>query len=143
MLKQYVEHYCDRPRVQFFAMRPAQYEFADLLPHYRDTRLLAEWLTTSGSIGDVGDQYALVFQDGSRASGQVLAVTGWEVQLSWAEVSGVLGLKGFAMGPAGRAICIQGSSWGLTRERAADLERGFTSALDRLAGVLEAARLRA
>lgn len=142
MLKQYVEQYFGRPRVQFFAMRPAQYEFADLLPHYRDATLLAEWLTTSGAVGNTGDQYALALQDGGRASGEVLAVTGWEVQLSWTEIAGVLALKGFAMGPS-RAICIHGSSWSLTPEQAGDLEKGFGAALDRLAGVLEAAHLRA
>jgi uncharacterized protein YndB with AHSA1/START domain len=137
MLKQYVEHYFGRPRVQFFVMRPAQYEFAELLPHYRDARLLAEWLTSSGAIGNTGEMYAMALQDGSRATGQVLAVTGWEVQLSWNEIAGVLALKAFAMGPGRRAICIHGSSWTLTPEKAADLERWFGAALDRLAGVLQ------
>lgn len=139
MLKQYAEQYFGRPRVQFFAMRPAQYEFADLLSHYRDANLLAEWLTSSGAIGNTGDRYALVLQDGGRVSGEVLAVTGWEVQLSWNEIAGVLALKGFAMGPGRRAISIHGSSWSLTPERAADLERDFGAALDRLADVLSSA----
>jgi uncharacterized protein YndB with AHSA1/START domain len=136
MLKQYVEHYFGRPRVQFFAMRPAQYEFADLLPHYREANLLAEWLTSSGAIGNTGDRYALVLQDDGPASGEVLAVTGWEVQLSWTEIAGIVALKGFAMGPGRRAICIHGSSWSLTAERAAYLEKAFSAALDRLAHVL-------
>ncbi len=125
-------------------MRPAQYQFADLLPHYRDANLLAEWLTSSGAIGSSGDRYALVLRDDGHASGEVLAVTGWEVQLSWTEIAGVVALKGFAMGPGRRAICIHGSSWSLTPEKAAELEHAFGAALDRLAGVLEsAARLRA
>ena len=67
----------------------------------------------------------------------MLAVTGWEVQLSWDEIAGALALKGFGIGEGRRAISIHGSGWGLSAERAAALEAFFADALGRLATVLD------
>jgi uncharacterized protein YndB with AHSA1/START domain len=140
LLKLYAEQYYGRARSQFFAMRPARYEFRELLPFYREAGALARWLTVKGAIGDPGEPFALILTDGERLSGDVLAVTGWEVQLSWKEIDGCLALKGFALGPAGLAICIHGSAWGLRPERALALETRFAAALDRLAAALDETR---
>jgi uncharacterized protein YndB with AHSA1/START domain len=139
MLKLYAERYFGKPRAQFFAMRPARYEFNELLPYYREPAALGSWLTISGSIGDEGSPYKLLLRDGGAASGEVLAVTGWEVGLSWSEIDGYLGLKGFAI-PGGRAIAIHGCGWGLSESAAAELERKFDTALTRLAGAFTAPR---
>jgi uncharacterized protein YndB with AHSA1/START domain len=77
---------------------------------------------------------------GSRMSGTVLAVTGWEVQLSWDEIDGAVALKGFGMGGGRRAVCVHGSSWSLSAAQAAALEQQFGEALDRLATGLAEAR---
>jgi hypothetical protein len=132
LLKLYAERYFGKDRAQFFAMRPGSYDYPDLLRAYRDPVRLASWLTTDGAVGNVGEPYALTLRDGQRASGRVLAVTGWEVQLSWDEIDGALALKGFGIGGGRRAICVHGSGWGLPPDRAAQLEQLFGDALDRL-----------
>lgn len=132
-LKLYVERFFGHPRSQFFAMQPATFEYAELLPFYRDPSRLALWLTENGSVGSEGEPYGLTLRGGMRATGEVLAVTGWEVQLSWKEISGTLALKGFAMGPGARAICIHGSGWGMDAAGARGLEKYFGEALERLA----------
>lgn len=137
ILKLYAERYFGTPRAQFFAMRPAAYEVADLLPYYRDSKLLGSWLTIAGAIGEEASSYELTLRDGGTASGQVIAVTGWEVGLSWREIDGYLGLKGFAI-PGGRAVAIHGCSWGLSESAAAALEPRFEAALGRLTSLLAA-----
>jgi uncharacterized protein YndB with AHSA1/START domain len=137
-LKLYVEHHFGQRRTQFFAMRPATFEYRELLPFYQRSDLLSRWLTREGVIGGAGDRVALVLQDGTRASGEVLAVSGWEVLMSWNEIAGALALKGFSMGPGVRAVCLHGMGWGLPADKAAELERTCESALTRLADLLSA-----
>ena len=43
---------------QFFAMRPATYEYRDLLTFYTVAERLASWLTKNGAIGEAGQRYA-------------------------------------------------------------------------------------
>lgn len=136
VLKQYAERHFARSRSQFFAMRPAAFEYGDLLPHFRDPGRLQAWLTSQGHVGEPGEPGSLALRDGPRVSGTVLAVTAWEVLLSWDEIDGVLALKGFGLGGGRRAICVHGSGWGLSHERAAALEVTFGAALDRLRLVL-------
>jgi uncharacterized protein YndB with AHSA1/START domain len=140
LLKLYVERYYGRARSQFFAMRPAQYSYRDLLRLYREEDELSRWLTTAGRVGESGRPYELALREGGLATGEVLAVTGWEVLLSWNEIEGALALKGFSLGQAGRAICIHGSSWGLPAHSAAEFETKFSPALERLAAALEHVR---
>lgn len=139
-LKQYVERHYGRPRSQFFAMRPAAFDYRDLSPYYRTREGLRAWLTRDGHAGDPGEPCALVLHDGSTLTGTVLAATGWEVLMSWDEIDGVLALKAFGLGGGRRAICVHGTGWGLAPERAATLESAFEPALDRLSGVLDASR---
>jgi uncharacterized protein YndB with AHSA1/START domain len=139
-LKLYAERYFGRPRAQFFAMRPAQYEYSELLPFYQRPTLLKQWLGRDGEIGQVGDPYQLVLEGGTMASGDVLAVTGWEVLLSWDQIGGALALKGFGMGSGQRAIAAHGMGWELAPEKAAALEQHFQAALEKLASALDANR---
>ncbi len=141
MLKLYAERHYGRERHQFFAMRPAAYEYRDLISFYSAPERLAAWLTKSGAIGEAGQRYALELRNGVRASGEVLAVTGWEVQLSWDEIEGALALKGFGIGQGRRAVSIHGSGWGLSAERAAALEVFVADALGRLATILDDSRI--
>lgn len=136
VLKEYAERHYGQPRTQFFAMRPASFEYADLRAYFREPASLARWLTSSGGIGDPGARHELTLQDGTRVDGEVLAVTAWEVLVSWTAIQGVLALKAFSMGPGRRALCVHGSGWDLTPARAAALEADFGAALDRLAGIL-------
>jgi uncharacterized protein YndB with AHSA1/START domain len=138
-LKLYVERFYGRARSQFFAVQPVAFDYHDLMPYYRQADLLRTWLTTDGSIGQAGSRYDLVLQDGIRASGEVLTVTGWEVLLSWNEIDGALALKGFSIGPDTRAICVHGMGWGLPQQKAAEFEMRFQGALERLARALKPA----
>jgi hypothetical protein len=78
-----------------------------------------------------------VLRNGDRVTGEVLARSGWEVQLSWDEIEGALALKGFGIGNGRRAVSVHGSGWGLSADRAALLETFFTEALERLGSVLD------
>ena len=137
MLKLYAERHYGCDRNQFFAMRPAAFEYGDLIAFYKTPERLASWLTNRGRIGEAGERYSLELRNGERATGEILAVTGWEVQLSWDEIEGALALKGFGMGGGRRAVCIHGSGWGLSAERATGLEGFFAEALERLVAVLD------
>jgi len=136
VLKHYLERHFGEERAQFLAMRPAQFSYEQLAPYYRDARLLAEWLGTSGGIGEVGDAVALKLHDGESLTGRVLARTGWEVAVSWEEVNGTLELKGFSMGPGKRTLGLRGFGWGMDPERAKAVEPRLAAALDRLAARL-------
>jgi uncharacterized protein YndB with AHSA1/START domain len=138
-LKLYAERYFGRDRAQFFAMRPAGFEYAELLPFYQRSDLLSQWLTRTGKLGNAGDRYDLVLQDGTEATGEVLAVSGWEVLVSWEQISGALALKGFSIGPRQRAIAVHGMSWDMRQENASELEQRFHAALERLARSLDRA----
>lgn len=136
VLQEYAERHYGQPRAQFFARRPAAFAYGDLRAYFRDADGLRAWLTRDGHVGEPGEPCALVLQDGQRLSGRVLAVTGWEVLLSWDEIGGVVALKAFSLGGGRRAICVHGSGWDLPPARGAALEGAFGAALDRLAEVL-------
>ena len=133
ILRHYLEHHFGRPRTNYFVMRPASYEFAQLDALYRSEAGLSKWLTRSGRTGEVGDEVALELRDGGRVTGEVLAWTGRECAVSWREIAGVLELKAFPMGPRGRAIALRGSSWSDAAPAEAEVEAWMSAALDRLA----------
>lgn len=132
----YVEHHFGEAKQDFFLHRPAHYEYADLMPYYREADRLAEWLTTSGSIGNVGDSYELQLQDGTMMRGEVLTITGQEVAVSWPEMRGVFELKAFPLGKGQRALSVAATTWGLSSDRFIELEAIFSVALDRLSVVM-------
>lgn len=138
LLKHYLENYYGTARSTFFAMRPAEFSFEQVLPFHRTAAGLKKWLTTAGEYGDVGEAFSLQLREGGNACGRVLAKTKRETTLSWDEIRGVIELKAFSMGPQ-RVLCVRGCGWGMTASRAKELEAQMERALERLANALKAA----
>ncbi len=134
VLKHYLENYFGRSRHHALVMLPAEYSFSQLSPFYRDERSLARWLTRAGGIGDPGTGYQLTLANGDKLSGEVLADTGTEVQLSWPEIEGAVALKAFSMGPQ-KMLCIDVLAWG-GKVRLDEIERTMASSLERLKSTL-------
>ena len=137
VLKHYLENYFGKQRSSFLAMRPAVYVNEELLPFQRTADGLARWLTTTGSIGAVGDSVALALRGGGTVNGKVLALTKSETEFSWTEERAILGLKAFPMGPQ-KMIGVHGCGWGMSPERAKQLEQQMERALESLAQALGA-----
>ena len=135
LLKHYLENYFGVSRASFLVMRPAEFSFEQLLPLHRTEAGLKKWLTKSGGFGDAGENFALELQEGGRASGRVLARSKRETTLGWDEIHAVLELKAFSMGPQ-KMLCVRACGWGLSAERARELEAQMERALERLAAVL-------
>src|SRR5262249_18920512 len=134
-LKQYLENYFGKSRSSFFALRPAVFTIEQLLPLHRTADGLAKWLTTAGEIGAVAEPIKLALRGGGTINGRVLAITKSETQVSWTEVQGVLGLKSFHMGPQ-HMLAIHGCGWGMTPERAKEIEQQMERALESLSQAL-------
>ena len=135
LLKHYLENYFGISRASFLVMRPAEFSFEQVVPLHRTAAGLKKWLTKSGDYGEVGKSYSLELQEGGKASGRVLAKTTRETTLSWDEIHGVLELKAFSMGPQ-KILCVRGCGWGLSPEKAKELEGQMERAVDRLASAL-------
>ncbi len=133
ILKHYLENYAGRPKQALLVMEPAAYEYARLLPFYATEEGLDRWLTTSASIGGVGESCALRLPGGRSLTGRVISKTGWEVALSCEEVDGVLELKGFRAGP-GRVVAARLLSWGAPLSP--EWEESLQAALQRLSAAL-------
>jgi hypothetical protein len=116
-------------------LRPAAFAFADLAPYFHDADGLASWLTTAGRIGAAGDRCALELRDGGRLTGEVLASTALpEVTVSWDELDAVLELKAISAGPGRPPLLgVRVTGWRWSPDRAADVERCVTAAVERLA----------
>jgi uncharacterized protein YndB with AHSA1/START domain len=136
LLRHYVERYFGRRRTHYFVMRPAAFTFDRLEPWFRSEQGLADWLTRSGTVGEVGERVALELRTGDRITGEVLAWSGREAAVSWSEAEGALELKAFPMGGSGNAIALRACSWSATPPPVADVEAWMTEALDRLAARL-------
>jgi uncharacterized protein YndB with AHSA1/START domain len=137
LLKHYLENYFGTSRASFLVMRPAEFSFDQAVQLQRTAAGLKKWLTKSGDYGQVGETFSLELQDSGKASGRVLAKTKRETTLSWAEIHGVLELKAFSMGPQ-KFLCVRGCGWGLSAEKAKELEGQMERAVERLASALAA-----
>jgi uncharacterized protein YndB with AHSA1/START domain len=135
LLKHYLENYFGTPRASFLVMRPAEFSFDQAVQFQRTAAGLKQWLTKSGVYGEVGESFALELQEGGNASGRVLAKTKRETTLGWDEIHGVLELKAFSMGPQ-KMLCVRGCGWGLSAEKAKELEGQMERAVERLASAL-------
>jgi hypothetical protein len=118
-------------------LRPASFTGTKLRESFLEGPKLAQWLTTSGAIGKVGDPCQLALRDAGKLTGNVLAITAREVSVSWNEIGGTLELKGFSMGPQ-RMVGIRIISWKLDSSRAKELEKQMEPAVERLAGLFSA-----
>lgn len=139
LLKHYLENYFGTSRASFLVMRPAEFSFERVVELQRTPAGLKKWLTKSGDYGEVGESFSLELQGGGKASGSVLARTKRETALGWDEIHGVLELKAFSMGPQ-RMLCVRGCGWGLSAEKAKELEGQMERAVERLATALAANR---
>jgi hypothetical protein len=134
VLKHYLENYFGRPRYHALVMLPAEYTASQLRPFYRQERNLAMWLSRAGGIRDPGTRYELELMDGDKMSGEVLADTGTEVQLSWTEIEGAVALKAFSMGSQ-KMLCLDVLTWG-GKDRLDEIEQTMASSLERLKSAL-------
>jgi uncharacterized protein YndB with AHSA1/START domain len=137
LLKHYLDNYFGSSRSSFLVMRPAEFSFEQVVPLYRTGAGLRKWLTKSGDYGEVGERFALDLQEAGKASGRVLAKTKRETALGWDEIRGALELKAFSMGPQ-KILCVHGCGWGLSAEKARELEGQMGRAVDRLLSALAA-----
>lgn len=137
ILKHYLENYFGRSKSTIMILRPASFTDAELLKCFLEGPKLAEWLTTSGSIGKVGDPCELRLRDAGKLMGHVLAITAREVTVSWSEIGGTLELKGFFMGPQ-RLLGVRIMSWRLDSSKAKKLEAQMLPAVERLAALFPA-----
>jgi uncharacterized protein YndB with AHSA1/START domain len=139
LLKHYLDKYFSTSRNSFFVMLPAEFSFEQLVPLHRTEAGLKKWLTKSGEYGEVGERFSLELQEGGQASGHVLAKSNRETTLSWDEIHGVLELKAFSMGPQ-KILCVRGCGWGLSAEKAKEIEAHVERAVRRLAAALAASK---
>jgi uncharacterized protein YndB with AHSA1/START domain len=139
LLKHYLDNYFGISRSSFLVMRPAEFSFEQVVPLHRTAAGLRKWLTNSGGYGEVGESFSLELREGGKASGRVLAKTNRETTLGWDEIRGVLELKAFSMGPQ-KMLCVRGCGWGLSAEKAKELEEQMERAVEKLAIVLSTNR---
>lgn len=132
VLRHYVEHQFGKPRTGFLVMRPAAFEYARALGYFTEPDRLARWLTTEGGVGPEGSPVRLSLRGGRTLTGEVLVATERELTLTWKEINGVLELKAFAAGPAGRMLCVRGCGWELPREAARAIQGSLEASLNRL-----------
>jgi len=132
ILKHYLENHFARSKTMILVLRPASFNYEQLREYFLDESRLAHWLTTSGSIGKVGDSCELKLLDDGTLHGQVLGVTRREVTVSWKEIGGTLELKGFSIGPQ-RLLGVRIFSWRLNASEAKKIENQIEAAVDRLA----------
>lgn len=117
----------------------AEFSFEQVVELQRSGAGLRKWLTKSGEYGEAGESFSLELHEGGRASGRVLARTKRETALGWDEIHGVLELKAFSMGPQ-KFLCVRGCGWGLSAEKAKELEGQMERAVERLANTLTKGR---
>jgi uncharacterized protein YndB with AHSA1/START domain len=135
LLKHYLENYFGISRSSFLAMKSAEFSFDQIVPLHRTAAGLQKWLTKSGEYSEVGESFSLELQEGGKASGRVLAKTKRGTALSWNEIRGLLELKAFSMGPQ-KMLCVRGCGWGLSAEKAKELEAQMERAIERLAALM-------
>jgi uncharacterized protein YndB with AHSA1/START domain len=131
ILKHYLENHFARSKTTIFVLRSASFNYDQLRGYFLDETKLGRWLTTSGSIGKVGDSCELKLRDDGTLHGQVLAVTQREVTVSWKEIGGTLELKAFAMGSQ-RMLGVRVFSWRLNESETKEIESQIEAAVDRL-----------
>lgn len=142
-LKHQLERYPGRTRVHHFVMRPAGFEYDDLVPLFTTAEGLGRWLAPEAEVepspAELGSRVR-VPADGELPGlrGEVLARTPWEALLSWPELDAVLGLKGFRMGE-GRAVALDFSAWpedGAEGEVSDEVRAVLDRAVERLAAAV-------
>lgn len=140
LLRHYLERHFGRPKRSALVLRPASFEFSEILPWFTEEAKLARWITRSGGIGAPGTPVHLVLAGGDVVRGSVLEVTRQEAVVSWDDAGLALELKAFAMGPGSRMVGIRATGWGVSDEQMRALEDQLDEAVGRLASALRASR---
>ena len=135
LLGHYLEHHFGTPKRTVLVMRPATFEYANVLPWFTEEAKLAQWLTRSGAIGAPGETAELILRNGDVVRGQVLDATNREVAVSWPDANMALELKAFSMGPT-RMLAVRATGWGVSAERMQALEGALNQALARLVSAI-------
>ncbi len=136
VLKLYVEKYFGRPRSTFFALLAAPFGYEQIKPHFTEADKIEQWLGTDVTFGEQGQPYKLTLDDGQTMSGTVLCLTTHEAVLSWDQLDGYLELKAIPVEPGKKAICLRGGGYGLSAEKAQEVEKMLESACIRLFALL-------
>ena len=142
VLKLYVERYFRRSRRSFMAVARAGFTFAEVLATYTTVEGLCQWLADEvqewPATDPVGKPYRLRTLNGQSMSGYVMAISAHEACLSWNEIDGFLELKSFSLGPGNQMLCLRGSGYGMTAEKAEQVENDLKPFLLNLADYLDA-----
>lgn len=143
-LKHQLERYPGRSRLHHFAMRPARFEYEDVVPLFTTPEGLGRWLAPGAELSpapaEPGSRVKVPASEELPAGlrGEVLARTPWEVLLSWPELDAVLGLKAFKMGED-RAVALDLSAWpdeGAETGVGEDVRAALDRAVERLAATV-------
>lgn len=137
VLKLYVERYFRQPRRSFMVVARATFTFAEIVAAYSTREGLERWLADEVAEWK-GDSFKFRQADGTTMSGRVLTITESEALISWDEIHGFLELKSFSSGPGNQMICLRGSGYKLSAERAEELEASLKPRVIALADLLEA-----
>lgn len=142
ILKLYVENYFRKSRSGFMVVARAAFTFPEIVAAYASGAGLKTWLAEE--IEDwpegpalQGHPYRLRTVWGETMSGRVMTVTQHEACLSWQEIDGFLELKSFSLGPGNQMLCLRGSGYGMSPERAAEWEERLKAPLIALADFLD------
>lgn len=140
VLKNYVENHFGKDRSTFFAMLPAQFEFATLLKLLTTADGLNQWLhLESAPPTKVGDRIRFRLDAGYTISGQVLALTHHEMSLSWEEIEGYLEIKSFPTSGDNKGLCLRGATYASGKHSADEIEVAIKDTLVKLFAALSSA----
>lgn len=135
-LRHWLESRPPGARVSHFAMAPARFEYAAVQPAFVTAEGLESWLVRSARLSGPelaeGAGVDLRFGDGTSSSGTVAARSPREVLLTWPERRGLLALKCFPAGPAGRFLGLHFTGWGTSEAELAGVRGLLEAALERL-----------
>lgn len=137
VLKNYVENHFGKNRETFFAMLPAQFDFDTLRSLFTTVDGWGKWLDLeSAPPQKPGEEYALKFDSGQRASGKVLALTHHEICMAWDEIDGYWEIKSFPTGGDNKGLCIRGGTYSASAHSVEEIEAEIKNALVRLFAAL-------
>jgi uncharacterized protein YndB with AHSA1/START domain len=134
LLKTYVEDHFGEARRTLLVLHKAAFHFEDVLPFFDSGAGLQTWLARSAELN--GNSLRLTLWEGGTLTGRWLLASSRDAALTWSELPGILQLRAFSMGSAGRRLSVRVTTWGGAPSRLADLEAPFARALERLAARL-------
>lgn len=141
LLKNYLENHWGKERETYFAMLPAQFDFAHLRPLFKTTEGLKKWLVLEGEApSEVGQDYRFKVAENEYMTGKVLAFTHHEMALSWKEIDGYFELKSFPTGGDNKGLCLRGATYSPEKFPALAIEAHVKDLLVKLFAALAEAK---